>query len=117
MFKKEEKHGIWPQGDDFFFDVAPSGIRHVEIANWSGQAIACPRSRLYELGDWVEAQRPGVYFFWRSKLPKRTIGTVTDSLPNLCFGFRTELEILRSQNVTSRWGVDADILTERIPRE
>ena len=117
MFKKEEKHGIWPQGDDFFSDGATSGIRHVEIANWSGQAIACPRSRLNELRDWVEAQRPGVYFFWRSKLPKRTIGTVTDSLPNLCFGFRTELEILRSQNVTSRWGVDADILTERIPRE
>ena len=43
-------------------DGAPSGIRHVEIANWSGQAIACPRSRLNELRNLVEAQRPGVYF-------------------------------------------------------
>jgi len=46
----------------FLSDGAPSGIRHVEIANWSGQAIACPRSRLNELRDWLEAQRPGVYF-------------------------------------------------------
>ena len=40
----------------------PSGIRHVEIANWSGQGIACPRSRLKDLSDWPEATRPGVYF-------------------------------------------------------
>jgi len=40
----------------------PSGIRHVEIANWSGQAIACPRSRLKDLSDWPAAARPGVYF-------------------------------------------------------
>jgi len=40
----------------------PSGIRHVEIANWSGQGIACPRSRVKELGEWLEAARPGVYF-------------------------------------------------------
>ncbi|MBN2427896.1 MAG: GIY-YIG nuclease family protein [Deltaproteobacteria bacterium] len=46
----------------YLSDGVPSGIRHVEIANWSGQAIACPRSRLNELKDWAEAQRPGVYF-------------------------------------------------------
>jgi hypothetical protein len=46
----------------YLADGAPSGIRHVEIANWSGQAIACPRRRLNELKDWSEAQRPGVYF-------------------------------------------------------
>lgn len=46
----------------YLADGAPSGIRHVEIANWSGQAIACPRSRLNELKQWSEAQRPGVYF-------------------------------------------------------
>ena len=46
----------------YLADGAPSGIRHVEIANWSGQAIACPRSRLNELGTWEEATRPGVYF-------------------------------------------------------
>lgn len=46
----------------YLADGAPSGIRHVEIANWSGQAVACPRSRLNELKEWTEAQRPGVYF-------------------------------------------------------
>ena len=55
----------------FLSDGAPSGIRHVEIANWSGQAIACPRSRLNELRTWVEAQRPGVYFL----LEKQTAET------------------------------------------
>ena len=55
----------------YLADGAPSGIRHVEIANWSGQAIACPRSRLNELKDWSEAQRPGVYFL----LEKQTAET------------------------------------------
>ena len=52
-------------------DGAPSGMRHVEIANWSGQAIACPRNRLNELKNWEEAQRPGVYFL----LEKQTAET------------------------------------------
>jgi hypothetical protein len=41
-----------------------SGIRHAEIANWSGQALACPRSRFQELRDWPELHRPGVYFLF-----------------------------------------------------
>ena len=41
-----------------------SGIRHAEIANWSGQALACPRSRFQELHEWPEVQRPGVYFLF-----------------------------------------------------
>jgi hypothetical protein len=41
-----------------------SGIRHAEIANWSGQALACPRSRFQELREWSEVQRPGVYFLF-----------------------------------------------------
>jgi len=45
----------------------PTGIRHVEIANWSGQAIACPRSRLKELGEWPEASRPGVYILFEKQ--------------------------------------------------
>ena len=52
-------------------DGTPSGIRHVEIVNWSGQAIACPRSRLNELKEWPEAQSPGVYFL----LEKQTAET------------------------------------------
>ncbi len=55
----------------YLSDGAPSGIRHVEIANWSGQAIACPRTRLNELKEWPEAQRPGVYFL----LEKQTAET------------------------------------------
>lgn len=55
----------------YLADGAPSGIRHVEIANWSGQAVACPRSRLNELKNWSEAQRPGVYFL----LEKQTAET------------------------------------------
>ncbi len=46
----------------YLSDGSPSGLRHVEIANWSGQAIACPRSRFSELKNWIESQRPGVYF-------------------------------------------------------
>lgn len=55
----------------YLSDGEPSGIRHIEIANWSGQAIASPRSRLNELKDWAEAQRPGVYFL----LEKQTAET------------------------------------------
>jgi len=46
----------------YLSDGSPSGLRHVEIANWSGQAIACSRSRFSELQKWEEAKRPGVYF-------------------------------------------------------
>ena len=38
-----------------------TGIRHAELVNWTGQALACPRTRLDELGAWEEARRPGVY--------------------------------------------------------
>ena len=48
----------------YLSDGSPSGLRHVEIANWSGQAIACPRSRFSELKSWSESQRPGVYFLF-----------------------------------------------------
>jgi hypothetical protein len=48
----------------YLADGSPSGIRHGEIVNWSGQALACPRARFGELKGWVEAQRPGVYFLF-----------------------------------------------------
>lgn len=51
----------------YLADGTPSGIRHVEIANWSGQAIACPRSRFAELSKWGEANRPGVYFLFEKQ--------------------------------------------------
>ncbi|MBB3695959.1 GIY-YIG nuclease family protein [Flammeovirga yaeyamensis] len=46
----------------YLSDASASGLRHVEIVNWSGQAVACPRSKFSELKAWEEAQRPGVYF-------------------------------------------------------
>ncbi|WP_121968712.1 GIY-YIG nuclease family protein [Leptolyngbya sp. BC1307] len=54
----------------YLADGVPSGIRHVEIANWSGQAIACPRSRLNELKEWSETERPGVYFLLEKQTAK-----------------------------------------------
>ncbi|MEZ9202831.1 GIY-YIG nuclease family protein [Vibrio splendidus] len=50
----------------FLADGSPTGLRHVEIANWSGQALACPRSRFSELNDWHESKRPGVYFLFEN---------------------------------------------------
>lgn len=48
----------------YLADGTVSGVRHGEIVNWTGQALACPRSRLQELRDWPEAKRPGVYFLF-----------------------------------------------------
>lgn len=49
----------------FLPDGKPKGFQQVEIANWSGQALSFPRSRLLELQDWEdEAKRPGVYFLF-----------------------------------------------------
>lgn len=46
----------------YLADGTPTGIRHAELVNWTGQAIGCPRGRIGELSDWPEASRPGVYF-------------------------------------------------------
>ncbi|HEY3430952.1 MAG TPA: GIY-YIG nuclease family protein [Rhodocyclaceae bacterium] len=48
----------------YLADGTSTGIRHAEITNWSGQALACPRSRFSELKDWEEIKRPGVYFLF-----------------------------------------------------
>lgn len=48
----------------YLADGTATGIRHAEITNWSGQALACPRSRFLELKNWEEIQRPGVYFLF-----------------------------------------------------
>lgn len=45
----------------YLADGSPTGIRHAEMLNWTGQAIVCPRTRLSELGLWDESKRPGVY--------------------------------------------------------
>ena len=46
----------------YLADGTPTGIRHAELVNWTGQAIVCPRARITELATWAEASRPGVYF-------------------------------------------------------
>ncbi|AHG91854.1 protein of unknown function DUF4357 [Gemmatirosa kalamazoonensis] len=45
----------------YLADGSPSGVRLAEIVNWTGQAIACPRTRIAELVEWAEVARPGVY--------------------------------------------------------
>ena len=45
----------------YLADGSPTGIRHAEVVNWSGQAMVCPRTRISELSEWPESQRPGVY--------------------------------------------------------
>jgi len=41
-----------------------NGIRHAEIANWTGQALSCPRSEIKSLNDWDEVNSPGVYLLF-----------------------------------------------------
>jgi len=44
-----------PQGN-------PKGLRTAEVSNWTGKAIAAPRSEFKELLERVELQNSGVYF-------------------------------------------------------
>ncbi|MCA9608097.1 MAG: GIY-YIG nuclease family protein [Myxococcales bacterium] len=48
----------------YLADGSPTGIRHAELVNWTGQAIVCPRGRIGELAQWAESQRPGVYLLF-----------------------------------------------------
>ncbi|WP_205904660.1 GIY-YIG nuclease family protein [Diaphorobacter sp. HDW4A] len=48
----------------YLADGTSTGVRHAEITNWSGQALACPRNRFSELKDWGEIKRPGVYLLF-----------------------------------------------------
>ena len=63
----------------FLADGSPTGLRHVEIANWSGQALACPRSRFSELTKWEESKRPGVYFLFESSSSENNLAYVGES--------------------------------------
>lgn len=48
----------------YLSDGNVSGIRHGEIVNWTGQAVACPRLRYSDLKNWPETKKPGVYFLF-----------------------------------------------------
>ena len=52
----------------FLPDASVTGMRHAEILNRTGQAIACPRNRLEELKQWPETTKPGVYFLFEARL-------------------------------------------------
>lgn len=51
----------------YLADATATGIRYAELVNWTGHAIACPRSRLSELKNWPEAAKPGVYFLFEGR--------------------------------------------------
>lgn len=48
----------------YLADGTAAGIRQIELLNWNGQALVCPRARLSELRDWPESEKPGVYFLF-----------------------------------------------------
>ncbi|CUI27507.1 Uncharacterised protein [Achromobacter xylosoxidans] len=52
----------------FLPDMTVMGLRHAEIINRTGQATACPRSRLDELKQWPETAKPGIYFLFEARL-------------------------------------------------
>lgn len=70
----------------YLSDATVAGIRYAELVNWTGQALACPRNRLGELGGWPEAAKPGVYLLFEARLG--------DSKPLAYIG--------ESENVTER---------------
>jgi hypothetical protein len=51
----------------YLADASVTGIRYAESVNWTGHAIACPRARLGELQQWLEAAKPGVYFLFEGR--------------------------------------------------
>lgn len=70
----------------YLADATVTGIRYVELVNWAGHALACPRNKLSELSNWSEVSKPGVYFLFE--------GRNTDSKPLAYIG--------ESENVASR---------------
>lgn len=46
----------------FLVKGSPTSIRTAEISNWTGKAIAGPRSQIEDILKRDEAAKPGVYF-------------------------------------------------------
>ena len=46
----------------FLVNGTPNGLRTAELSNWSGKAVAAPRTELNELLKRSELNSPGVYF-------------------------------------------------------
>ena len=68
----------------FLVNGQPDGLRTAEISNWSGLAVACPRSDFAALKTREELASPGVYFLVGiddvSGLPQIYIGEAEDVL-------------------------------------
>lgn len=66
----------------FLVEGDPVSVRTAEISNWTGKAIAGPRSRLDEIRKREEAGKPGVYFLSgidpQNGKPKVYIGEAED---------------------------------------
>ena len=45
----------------FLVNGSPDGLRTAELSNWSGKAVAAPRSQLDQLLSRPEVDNPGVY--------------------------------------------------------
>lgn len=71
----------------YMADGTVTGIRHAEIVNWTGQAVACPRNKVSGLSGWEESQLPGVYFLFgfsdTSEKPTGYIGEAENVLTRL----------------------------------
>jgi hypothetical protein len=52
----------------FLPEATVTGIRHAEIINRTGQAVACPRKRIDQIKEWPETHKPGVYFLFEARL-------------------------------------------------
>ncbi|MBU8912280.1 MAG: DUF4357 domain-containing protein [Desulfobacterales bacterium] len=46
----------------FLAQGSPSSVRTAELSNWTGKAVAGPRSQIEDILKRVEADNPGVYF-------------------------------------------------------
>jgi len=46
----------------FLVKGSPTSVRTAEISNWTGKAVAGPRSQLEDMLKREEATKPGVYF-------------------------------------------------------
>ena len=49
------------------------GVKHIEIPNWSGQALLCPRKLVSKLSDEDIIKRPVVYFLFGEEEGKETV--------------------------------------------
>lgn len=46
----------------FLIDGEPDGLKTAELSNWSGQAIVIPRTKLREVKNRPECNKPSIYF-------------------------------------------------------